>query len=205
MKPSLALVSFILCATNPLLRAEDGHAAWLRYAPISDPNVREAYGRLPAATVVLDSSLLVKTAQKELIRGVRGMLGRTLRIDAQWPNEDCLLLGTLESVRRAALDMQLPERLDDDAYLLRTTAAHGHKILLITGGNDRAVLYGAFSLLRKIALQQDLEHVDEQSAPYAPIRWTNEWDNLDGSIERGYAGRSIFFRIARALSCTNQS
>jgi alpha-glucuronidase len=26
-----------------------------------------------------------------------------------------------------------------------------------------------------------------------PIRWVDEWDNPDGSIERGYAGRSIFF------------
>ena len=26
-----------------------------------------------------------------------------------------------------------------------------------------------------------------------PIRWVDEWDNADGSIERGYAGRSIFF------------
>ena len=26
-----------------------------------------------------------------------------------------------------------------------------------------------------------------------PVRWVDEWDDADGSIERGYAGRSIFF------------
>ncbi|HEX4750068.1 MAG TPA: alpha-glucuronidase family glycosyl hydrolase [Bryobacteraceae bacterium] len=192
MRAFVALAYFVLCAVNPL-RAENGSAAWLRYALIEDSNVREAYHRLPASTVALDSSLIEQTAQKEMIRGVRGMLGRTLRIDAKLPDEDCVLLGTLASVKRAAPDMLLPERLGDDAYLLRTTAAHGHQILLIAGGSDRGVLYGTFALLRKMALQQDLNHVDEQSAPYAPIRWTNEWDNLNGTIERGYAGRSIFF------------
>ena len=59
--------------------------------------------------------------------------------------------------------------------------------------NDRGVLYGTFALLRKIALHQDLTHIDEQSNPFASIRWTNEWNNLDGSIERGYAGRSLFY------------
>jgi alpha-glucuronidase len=30
-------------------------------------------------------------------------------------------------------------------------------------------------------------------APQVPVRWTDEWDNLNGTTERGYAGRSIFF------------
>lgn len=195
---TVALAFGLLFATVPLW-AENGSAAWLRYARIEAPNARQIYQRLPAATVALDSTLIEQTAQKELIRGIRGMLGRTLRIDSNLPHEDCILLGTLSAVKRKTPEMLLPDRLDDDAYLLRTTAAHGHRILLITAGDDRGVLYGAFALLRKIALQQDLNHIDEQSAPYAPIRWTNEWDNLDGSIERGYAGRSIFFEDGKVV------
>lgn len=192
MRTLLVLACSLVCIVAPL-RSENGRAAWLRYAPIEDPSVRETYRRLPAATVALDSSIVVQTAQQELIRGVDGMLGRTLRIDAKLPDEDCILLGTLGEVKRLAPQMLLPTQLGADAYLIRTTAAHGHKVLLVAGGNDRGVLYGTFALLRKIALQQDLDHLDEESAPYAPIRWTNEWDNLNGTIERGYAGRSIFF------------
>lgn len=188
-----ALGLLLLAFTAVSLRAETGYAAWLRYAPIQDPNVRLMYGRLPATTVALDSSLVEQTAQKELIRAVQSMLGRTLRMDERLPNEDCILLGTLSAVRQAEPAMLLPAHLAEDGYLLQTTAAHGQKILLVTAANDRGVLYGTFALLRKIALQQDLDHVNEQGAPYAPIRWTNEWNNLDGSIERGYAGRSIFF------------
>ena len=34
---------------------------------------------------------------------------------------------------------------------------------------------------------------NETQTPRVAIRWTNEWNNLDGTIERGYAGPSIFF------------
>jgi alpha-glucuronidase len=64
---------------------------------------------------------------------------------------------------------------------------------VITGSTDRAVLYGSFSLLRKIAQGDSVAQLDEVQTPSAPIRWVNQWDNLDGTIERGYAGPSIFF------------
>ncbi len=44
-----------------------------------------------------------------------------------------------------------------------------------------------------IALQEPIENLDVRDAPYAPVRILNHWDNLDGTIERGYAGKSIFW------------
>ena len=64
---------------------------------------------------------------------------------------------------------------------------------MITGATDRAVLYGAFALLRKIAQGESVSALNEVQVPSAPVRWVNQWDNLDGTIERGYAGQSIFF------------
>jgi alpha-glucuronidase len=175
------------------LRAETGYDAWLRYAFIDDPNVRQIYAHLPATIVALDPTPVIETAVQEANRGMRGMLGRTLRVQTDLPKESCILLGTVEAVKRAVPGISLPSTLENDGYLLKTTAGKGYSILLITALNDRGVLYGAFALLRKIALHQDLSHLDEQSNPFVPIRWTNEWNNLDGFIERGYAGRSIFF------------
>ncbi len=175
------------------LRSENGSAAWLRYAPIDDSGTRQIYNRLPASVIALDSSLIEQTAQEELVRGVRSMLGRTLRIESEMPAEDCIVLGTIAGLKQITPQLNLPDHLVDDAYVLKETAARGHKIIVVTASNDRGVLYGTFALLRKIALHQEIEAVDEQRQPYAPVRWTNEWDNLDGSIERGYAGRSIFF------------
>ncbi len=64
---------------------------------------------------------------------------------------------------------------------------------MVTGGDDRGVLYGVFALLSKIARHESLANIDETQQPSAPVRWVNDWDNLDGTIERGYGGRSIFF------------
>ena len=194
MKLLSALIFIAVC-----LHAETGYDAWLRYTPIDDPTVRQMYQQLPATLVTLDSSPVANAARQELTQGIRGMLGRTLRLSADLPGENCILLAMLPSLRRVAPDLLLPPTLIDDGYFLKTTAARGHSVLLIAALNDRGLLYGTFALLRKIALHEQLDHIDEQHNPYAPIRWTNEWDNLDGSIERGYAGRSIFFEAGNVV------
>ena len=68
-----------LLAGCTALRAETGYDAWLRYEPIREPSVRALYERLPATVVALGSSPVLGAAQGEIVRGMRGMLGRTLR------------------------------------------------------------------------------------------------------------------------------
>ena len=58
---------------------------------------------------------------------------------------------------------------------------------------DRGVLYGVFAFLSKIARGEPLDALTEASNPANTIRMIDQWDNLDGTIERGYAGPSIFF------------
>jgi alpha-glucuronidase len=79
--------------------------------------------------------------------------------------------------------------LPPDAFRLRTTAGN----ILITASTDRGVLYGAFALLEKIALAEPIANLNETHQPAVPVRWVNHWDNLEGTIERGYGGRSIFW------------
>jgi alpha-glucuronidase len=173
--------------------AEDGHDAWLRYASIDAASMRAHYDMLPATTLALGDSPTLKTTQAELIRGVRGMLGRTLRADANFPHEGAIVLGTFGDVKTTLPAINLPTSLREDGFLLKTVVVKGFPCLLITAPNDRGVLYGVFALLSKIARHQSLTGLDEAQQPSAPIRWVNEWDNLNGSIERGYAGGSIFF------------
>src|SRR3954464_763846 len=79
-------------------RAETGYDAWLRYPAIADGAVRARYDALPAAGVVVGDSPVLLAARDELIRGVRGLLGRTLRVDASPPKEPAILLGTARSL-----------------------------------------------------------------------------------------------------------
>jgi len=173
-------------------RADDGHDAWLRYAPLTQIE-RAKYDSLPASVAVLNDSTVLATSQAELIRGLRGMLGRTLRAGKGLPSERSIVLGTLADVRSAAPGLSAPKTLRADGFWLSTGRVHGYDCIVIAGETDRGALYGVFTLLRKIAFGEDLTRLRETQEPSAPLRWVNDWDNLDGRIERGYGGRSIFF------------
>ncbi|MBI5283310.1 MAG: glucosiduronase [Candidatus Solibacter usitatus] len=175
------LLSAFLAAS--LLPAETGRDAWLRYSPIPAPPV------LPATIVAVGNSAILLSARDELIRGVSGMTGRTLRVENTLPREPAILLATLSDL---PIQTARPV-LKEDGFLLRTVAVQGVTHLVIAAPNPRGVLYGVFTLLRRIALRQPVSPLDEKQEPYALIRWVNEWNNLDGTIERGYAGRSIFY------------
>jgi alpha-glucuronidase len=177
----------------------DGHEAWLRYAPIQNEAVRRRFTALPAVVVRLDDSPVARAAQQEMIRGISAMVGRTLRVEARLPDESAIVLGTSAALRSVSVSLGLDRPLKPDGYRLRSIAIGGHACLAIEGGNDRGVLYGVFAVLRKIALGEPVSSLNERIEPAAPIRWVNEWDNLDGTIERGYGGRSIFFENGRVV------
>lgn len=182
----------ILLLTTPL-HAENGYNAWLRYAPVAGEI------NIPASIVTLGKSPLQESARSELVRGIRGIAGRTLRLQTSLAAaEPSLILGTFDEIRRAVPQFTAPNGMPDDSYWLKAVDAAGARHIIISGSNDRGVLYGAFGFLRKLATRESLIALDDRQAPYAPVRWLNHWDNLDGSIERGYGGRSIFWENRHA-------
>jgi alpha-glucuronidase len=180
------------------LHAETGYDTWLRYAALDAAAAGPARASVPASVTVLSDAAAARSAQQELIRGIRGMLGRTLRADSRVPDEAAIVLGTLADLRRAAPQFMLAATLAPDGYWLKTVRINRVRYTVITAANDRGLLYGSFAWLRKIALGESVAEVDEKQSPSAPIRWVNQWDNLNGSIERGYGGASIFWENGRA-------
>ena len=190
--PLPALVLILIMATPT--HAETGYEGWLRYATVDDASVRKSYAKtLPAVVVTLGNSEAEQSAQAELIRGVRGLLNRTERVEAALPDENAILLGTVDELKKAVPTFSAPGDLIPDGFCLKTIPVGGHRILVVTALNDRGVLYGTFTLLRKVALAESIAGLDDEENPYAPIRVINQWDNLNGTIERGYAGGSIFW------------
>ena len=173
-------------------RAETGAEAWLRYAPL-DKAAAQKYSTLPVSVVVLGHSPVLDSAKAELIRGVRGMLGRTLRDEKNLQHENAIIVGTIFALKTAAPALIEHVALQGDGFMLATAQSHGFEYLVVTSTSERGVLYGVFALLGKIARGESVSVLHETQQPYAPIRWVDQWDNLDGRIERGYAGPSIFF------------
>lgn len=71
----------------------------------------------------------------------------------------------------------------------------------VLANTDAGILYGVFELLRRQQTGQPM--VDEVSNPSYDLRILNHWDNLNGSVERGYAGQSIFWRKDSAFIITD--
>ncbi|MBE5840561.1 MAG: alpha-glucuronidase [Butyrivibrio sp.] len=63
----------------------------------------------------------------------------------------------------------------------------------VTASDENGALYGIFAAIRKLSCGARKEEVSEKAAPSNPLRMMNHWDNMDGSIERGYSGNSFFF------------
>ena len=186
---TLLLLAFLAnCA-----RAETGAEAWLRYAPLEEL-AAQTYSNLPGTVVVLGDSPVLHSAKTELLRGVRGMLGRSLREVRSLPQESAIVIGTLSALRGGFPNfLASAELLKDDGFQLSTEKFHGVDYLIVAATTERGVLYGVFALLSKIAREESVSVLHETQQPSAPIRWVDQWDNLDGRIERGYGGPSIFF------------
>lgn len=90
----------------------------------------------------------------------------------------------------AAINFTIIEEttLGDEGYRIKET----EKGFLITGQTSRALLYGMYTLHQKLLIGNTL--INEKFVPDQALRMINHWDNMDGTIERGYAGESIFYK-----------
>lgn len=75
-----------------------------------------------------------------------------------------------------------------DGYSIKST----NQKIIISAGSDVGLLYGSYCLLRLQQTGADLTTLDIEELPSYDIRILNHWDNLDGTIERGYAGYSLW-------------
>ena len=106
--------------------------------------------------VAVGDSAVIRSAQEELLRGVRGMLGRTLRVEERLPNENAIVLATLADLAKAAPALALTANLQPDGYWIATRRAGTLRHLVVTAANERGVLYGTFALLRSIGLHKPI-------------------------------------------------
>jgi alpha-glucuronidase len=157
-------------------RAEDGYRLWLRYDRIADDAQRAAYakalGHVVLATPAGTDSPTLAAARAELMTGLSGLLG-------------------LKSV--ITLESAAPEpAAGDEGYTLTVANRDDRPDVVIAANRDIGVLYGAFALLRGIQTGRPVADLAGTSAPRISRRILDHWDNLNRTIERGYAGFSLW-------------
>ncbi len=174
-------------------RAEDGYRLWLRYAPVEDPALREAYDKAFSSIVLPGDAPTDRAALKELQDGLKGYLGKPVpRLEEA--QEGSLIVGTPQScplIARLGWEKDL-EPLGEEGYLLRSALLDGRHVTVIASENSLGCLYGVFHLVRLLGTRQPVAGLSLSEKPKIKRRILDHWDNLDGSIERGYAGKSLW-------------
>lgn len=180
-----------LLACTGTVRAEDGYALWMRYAPLEPALAADYHTRL-AEVVAPDQTPTQRAAREELERGLTGLTGSAPRMHVAPAINPSLVIGTPQSSTLIAPLRQELGALGDEGYLLRQTRIDGRDVLLVAAPRDIGVLYGVFHLLRLLQTGASLDALEVRESPRMRLRVLNHWDNLDGYVERGYAGRSLW-------------
>ncbi len=181
----LAWLALMAPAAPAWAQEEDGYELWLRYRPVQAPDQVARHAR--AIVVPGKASPTVRAAVAELRRGVKGMTGRE-PAEATRPGAGTIVLGTPATLPAALVPAGMAA-LGPEGYVVRGAAGG---ITVIAANGDTGLLYGAFAWLRAANTGAALAGIDQRAAPRLQLRVLNHWDNLDRTVERGYAGESIW-------------
>ncbi len=178
------------------METENGYECWLRYKKIEDQSILSSYKSFCHNVTILDTSNIIHSVQNELTNGISFMCSIIPTFTDEFIETNGLILGTNRSDK--IVDMvgeKSFEALDDDGYMIKTIKSK----IVIASKSDRGILYGTFHFLRILQLENSISDLDIVENPQNKIRIIDHWDNLDGTIERGYAGNSIFFKDEKIL------
>ncbi len=186
---------FAALATRPSAQVrapEDGYKLWLRYAPPGE--VAGQYRDALRQIVVQGKSNTARVTREELTAALSAMLGSTIPVAATSDQPGALVVGTpATSPIVKALGWQADlTKMGPEGYIIRTTTIARRPAIAIASQGDVGALYGAFHFLRLIQTAKSIAQLDIKERPRVQLRMLNHWDNMDGSIERGYAGRSLW-------------
>jgi alpha-glucuronidase len=191
-----ALLLGLMFAAPAQAAGEDGYELWLRYRPLPAPQRARLQSDAASIVTLGAGSPTLLAARRELQRGLKGLAGRTPPV-ARTPRKGSVVLARAADLPPSFAGQARMRGLGPEGYLVQRTRLRGFDVTLIAANTDIGLLYGSFAWLR--ALQ--VGGVDAATAiaapalasrPALPRRLLNHWDNLDRSVERGYAGESIW-------------
>jgi alpha-glucuronidase len=174
------------------LPEEDGYKLWLRYAPPGD--VVKNYRKVVRQIRVDGSSATSRIIRDELRSGASTLLGNAVAADENNVAEGSVIVGTPGS---SALirGLNWTDKLaaaGDESFVIRSMRIEKKPVTVIAANSEVGALYGAFHFLRLMQTGRRIDKLDLTESPALQLRLMNHWDNPNGTIERGYAGASMW-------------
>ena len=174
-------------------KADDGYRLWLRYEPLPQKAVALVQSQIASISVAGNSST-ADAIRSELVNALSSLLGKKPATSTTVADDATLLVGTPSSspqIAKLNWEKQL-SALGPEGYVIRSTRIGSHSTIVIASQSDIGALYGTFAFLRLVQTLQPISNLNVSERPRLQLRVLDHWDNLDGSIERGYAGQSLW-------------
>lgn len=175
---------------------------WLNYKPINNYPDRDLLSDITIIRGIYNDSIIINNAVSELAIALKKMLN--LSTNKRYMDDvkqvDSIKAGIILRVDYHPINNSLNHliknnELKTEGYLIRQK----ENAITIQARTEQGLLYGAFDLIRRIAQGETIRGLDITQNPKNNIRILNHWDNMDGSIERGYSGKSFFFENEELL------
>lgn len=172
------LVSAVLSFMAHSVMAENGYELWLRYRHIDNSMLESHYDSVLSKVYVREEMGMVGEAiKKELDLAVASVIGRNPEY--------------MEAIDNAGLVVTCGDG-DGEGFSISSESVGRRRYNVVKGDGPVGALYGVFALLREVQKGNRLDGLSICQAPAISRRVLNHWDNLNGTVERGYAGYSLW-------------
>ncbi len=192
MKRSFYLFLGTLLLSVSLVYAEDGYGLWMQYKKAPE-EVLDVYRQKVKSYFIAGETPTMDIVGEELSMGLTGILGRMVDVVSE-PEEGCVAAGRISELpfELTGKIANQVKKTGNEGFVIATLETEGKKMILITANTEPGVLYGVFHFLRFMQTGEDITTLDIVSTPGVTLRVLNHWDNLDRTVERGYAGFSLW-------------
>jgi len=193
------LVLLVCCVRHAV--AEDGYRLWMRYDKVSNKALYNQYRSSIKQLVFPGTSATLTAAQDELGMGLKGLLDLDITKSDAVTSNGALVIGTPPSSKLiAGLPLKAAlKQIGNEGYIIRTVMINGKSVWVIAANTDIGVLYGVYNFLKLLQTEKSIQTLAIADYPHIQYRLLDHWDNLPngrdgltGTIERGYAGHSLW-------------
>lgn len=191
-KTVFILISFLsLVAQSQNL---NDYKLWLKYNKIENHDLSQAYSKTTNAVYIANIDDVIKNAKRELSLALPQMLGTQVNYESSITSETTLIIDVFNNLPE---DLKLAvkkniENINKEGFIIQSISRNNTPLTIITSKEEIGLLYGTFRFLREMQMHENISAKTIVDSPKIQLRMLNHWDNLDRSVERGYAGFSLW-------------
>lgn len=172
----------------------DHYKLWLKYDTIKDSTLVNSYSKITRSVYFPADTEMLKNAKNEFATALPQMTGKPVIYSDVYKTNNSLVIDLYNNLPK---ELQLAigsdiESLTDEGFVIKTVVHNGQPITIITGTTENGLLYATFRVVHLMQLNEDLTAISLVDSPKIEVRMLNHWDNLDRTVERGYAGFSLW-------------